>query len=155
MAGLISEEEDFFKISFPFNCEQHEVHSLRSLADTGLVGLALAGKLRAAEELQAALDAAAPGRQGQPSFRMPRAASQDSSRLPPAPFCQLVKQLQACVDWRNEELAGLMQDESDGMGPLCGLLAAAVSLGCTDVRRVRVLLPGDVAGRLLCLCLAD
>lgn len=32
------------QISFPFKCEQHEVHSLRSLADTGLVGLALAGK---------------------------------------------------------------------------------------------------------------
>lgn len=32
------------QVSFPFSGEQHEVHSLRSLADAGLVGMALAGK---------------------------------------------------------------------------------------------------------------
>ncbi|KAL4427330.1 hypothetical protein ABPG77_003239 [Micractinium sp. CCAP 211/92] len=103
MASLISVEEDFFKVSFPFSGQQHEVHSLRSLADAGLVGMALA--VRVAEEMQAALDAAVPGRHGQPSFRRFRAAGLDASRPAPRPFCQLVEQLQACVDWRNRELS--------------------------------------------------
>ena len=41
------------------------------------------------------------------SFRLPKAAALDASRLPPASFSQLVEQLQACVDWRNEELRKL------------------------------------------------
>ncbi len=32
------------QFSFPFNGKQHEVHSLCSMAEAGLVGMALAGK---------------------------------------------------------------------------------------------------------------
>ncbi|KAL4431930.1 hypothetical protein ABPG77_000197 [Micractinium sp. CCAP 211/92] len=110
MAGLISQEDGLFKVSFPFSGRQHEVHSLCTLAEAGVVGMALAGKrgqIRAAEELQQALDAVAPGRQGQPSFQLPGDAGLGTSPLPPAPFCQLAEQLQACANWRSMELSNI------------------------------------------------
>ncbi|KAL4432879.1 hypothetical protein ABPG77_008205 [Micractinium sp. CCAP 211/92] len=186
MAGLISEDGDSFKVSFPFGGQQHEVYSLRSLADAALVGMALA--VRAAEELQAAPDAAAPGGHGQPSFRLPKAAGLDAPGLPPlepAPFCQLVEQLQACVDWRNYQLMDAHEEQWARVPAPCPDLGRALPAALAhsheqarqvvrrlppeDVtrlhiyaralarlrRRVHVALPGDVTGRLLCMCLAD
>ncbi|KAL4458068.1 hypothetical protein ABPG75_012933 [Micractinium tetrahymenae] len=101
MTGMIIQEGDTFKVALPFGGgQQHEVHSLRSLAGAGLVGMALA--VWAAEELQRALDAAHPAAQGgRPGFRLPTAAGLGAAELPPASFRQLEEQLQACVDWRN------------------------------------------------------
>ncbi len=51
------------------------------------------------------------------SFRLPRANGPGASRLPPAPFCQLVEQLQACVNWRNKELGYLYSGAICMQGP--------------------------------------
>lgn len=143
MAGLISQKGCLFKVTFPFRGEQHEVHGMFSLVEAGLVGMTLA--VRAAEELQQALDAAVTGAQDQPGLCLPKAAALDDSRLPPASFSQLVEQLQACVDWRNKKLARCSEDETIGMIPLCGLLAAATSLGCAAATHSLALLNPSAA----------
>ncbi|KAL4457998.1 hypothetical protein ABPG75_012863 [Micractinium tetrahymenae] len=92
------------QVSFPFSGQQHEVHSLRSAEEAGLIALALA--MKAAEELQQALDALppAPGT-SRPSFCPPLTATLDVPGLAPTSFRQLVEELQACVDWRNDSRA--------------------------------------------------
>ncbi|KAL4458055.1 hypothetical protein ABPG75_012920 [Micractinium tetrahymenae] len=107
-------------VALPFGGQPHEVHSLRSLAEAGMVGMALA--VKAMEELQRVLDGAhLAGEGGRPGCRLP-AAAVDAPQLPSAPFTQLVQQLQACADWCE----GFAVDEGEDVHPLSGLMHAAI-----------------------------